>query len=71
MPNLSRRGFLGLLKPAQEQAASFSLDRFYSKRGTPPSSLVVELRQGLPSVDTTQVGVPDLIPEESKRDDRR
>ncbi|MCA9630297.1 MAG: hypothetical protein KC766_21655 [Myxococcales bacterium] len=72
MANLSRRGFLGLFRQESSKKADaeeFSLDSFYAKRGKPPTSLNVELRRDLPAVETTQVGVPDLIPKATKSDE--
>ena len=72
MPNLSRRGFLGIFRtetPEEPKAKQFSLDSFYAKRGKPPTSLNVSLRRDLPEVETTRVGVPDLIPKATKTDE--
>ncbi len=72
MSKTSRRGFLGLFSGAsapKPEPKSFSLDAFYAKRGAPPKTLEVKLRSGLPAVETTNIGVPDLIPEETPSDD--
>ena len=63
----SRRGLFALFVPERERPApSFSLDAFYRRRqetGAAEAPLPpMALRQGLPEVPTTDVGVPERSP---------
>lgn len=67
---LGRRSLLAHLlgEPAEAPKAKegFSLDAFYAKRAEDPDARalpVVELRRGLPEIETTQVGLcPEIEP---------